>query len=101
MRMFAAAIAGAALAVGLAMSPAQAAPGGLTPLKSVTTQESLIQKTHGWHSYCSTNRRGLRIATSAVAPCRAVVMRGHATGAAAVTATGTTAVFASACGARH
>ncbi len=60
MRMFSAAIAGAVLAVGLAMSPAQAAPGGLSPLKSVTTQDSLVQKTHGWHSYCSTNRRGWR-----------------------------------------
>lgn len=58
MRKFAAAIAGAALAIGLAMSPAQAAPGGLTPLKSVTAQDGLVQKTHGWHSHCTTDRRG-------------------------------------------
>ena len=61
MKKLALAIAGAALAAGLSMSSAQAAPGGLAPLKGVTTSsDTLVQKTHGWHSYCATSRRGWR-----------------------------------------
>lgn len=56
MRTFTVTVAGAVLAIGLAMSPAKAAPGGLAPLKSVTTSDSLVQKTHGWHRYCVTWR---------------------------------------------
>ncbi len=58
MRVMGLSIAGAALMFGLAMAPAQAAPGGLAPLGSVVNSDSLVQKTHGWHGYCTRDRRG-------------------------------------------
>lgn len=52
MRTLTFSLAGAALALSLAMSSAQAAPSGLTLLKEAAPAGSLVEKTHGWHHSC-------------------------------------------------
>lgn len=45
------AFAGAALGLGIAASAAQATPAGLAPLSGMAN-DSLVEKTHGWHRAC-------------------------------------------------
>ncbi|MGL4396588.1 MAG: hypothetical protein ACRCS9_08630 [Hyphomicrobium sp.] len=50
-------IAAAAVVLAAASLPATAAPQlSLTPLKTIAAEQSVVEKTHGWHRVC---RRGL------------------------------------------
>lgn len=51
------ALAGVALAIGMSLSAAQAAPMGAVNNGIAAQSESLVEKTHGTHRYCSRGHR--------------------------------------------